>query len=73
MPFFEDFALDHVKVDGGDIRLRYGGNGPPLLLLLLVLLVVFVIVAASLYVDSALRQMRALVKDRANRLRNKGD
>ena len=33
MPFFEDFTLDHVNVDGGDIRLRYGGNGPPLLLL----------------------------------------
>ena len=33
MPFFEHFTLDHVSVDGGDIRLRYGGNGPPLLLL----------------------------------------
>ncbi|MEE9250610.1 MAG: alpha/beta hydrolase [Alphaproteobacteria bacterium] len=33
MPFFEHFTLDHVSVDGGDIRLRYGGNGPLLLLL----------------------------------------
>ncbi len=33
MPFFEHFTLDHVSIDGGDIRLRYGGNGPLLLLL----------------------------------------
>jgi haloacetate dehalogenase len=31
--FFEGFALTHVGVEGGDIRLRHGGSGPPLLLL----------------------------------------
>ena len=33
MPFFADFTLEQVSVEGGDIRLRHGGNGPPLLLL----------------------------------------
>ncbi len=32
--FFEGFALAHVPVPGGTIRLRHGGSGPPLLLLL---------------------------------------
>jgi len=32
MAFFENFTLDTIAVDGGDIRLRHGGNGPPLLL-----------------------------------------
>ena len=33
MGFFEGFHTDKVTVSGGDLRLRYGGNGPPLLLL----------------------------------------
>lgn len=33
MPYFENFTLDTIGVDGGDIRLRHGGNGPPMLLL----------------------------------------
>jgi haloacetate dehalogenase len=31
--FFADFALEHVNVTGGEIRLRRGGSGQPLLLL----------------------------------------
>src|SRR5262249_53665522 len=31
--FFEQFALTHVRVSDGLIRLRRGGSGPPLLLL----------------------------------------
>lgn len=31
--FFPGFALDHVEVPGGTIRLRRGGSGPPLVLL----------------------------------------
>lgn len=30
---FDGFALAHVPVPGGTIRLRHGGSGPPLLLL----------------------------------------
>lgn len=33
MAFFPGFTLERVAVDGGDIRLRRGGDGPPLLLL----------------------------------------
>lgn len=33
MSFFEGFSLEHVGVEGGEIRLRHGGDGPPLLLL----------------------------------------
>lgn len=33
MDFFEDFTLEHVPVEGGEMRLRHGGDGPPLLLL----------------------------------------
>ncbi len=33
MPFFDDFALETITIDGGAIRLRRGGSGPPLLLL----------------------------------------
>ncbi|NQV84304.1 MAG: alpha/beta hydrolase [Rhodospirillales bacterium] len=33
MTFFENFTLIAVTVDGGDIRVRFGGDGPPLLLL----------------------------------------
>lgn len=31
--FFEGFALEHVDVGPGALRLRHGGSGPPLLLL----------------------------------------
>lgn len=33
MAFFEGFVLEGVAVEGGEIRVRSGGNGPPLLLL----------------------------------------
>jgi haloacetate dehalogenase len=33
MGFFDGFALEHVRVRDGQIRLRRGGSGPPLLLL----------------------------------------
>ncbi len=33
MTFFEDFSLETIAVEGGEIRLRHGGSGPPLLLL----------------------------------------
>jgi haloacetate dehalogenase len=32
-PFFEGFAVEHVEVRAGEIRVRHGGSGPPLLLL----------------------------------------
>ncbi len=32
MSFFNDFKLETISVDGGDVRLRHGGSGPPLLL-----------------------------------------
>jgi haloacetate dehalogenase len=31
--FFRDFALEHIPVSAGTLRLRRGGSGPPLLLL----------------------------------------
>jgi haloacetate dehalogenase len=31
--FFPGFTLEHVRVSGGELRLRRGGEGPPLLLL----------------------------------------
>jgi haloacetate dehalogenase len=31
--FFPGFTLEHVRVGGGELRLRRGGEGPPLLLL----------------------------------------
>lgn len=30
--FFEGFAVAHVPVPGGTVRLRHGGSGPPLLM-----------------------------------------
>lgn len=33
MAFFNGFTLKHVAVDGGDVRLRAGGDGPPILML----------------------------------------
>lgn len=33
MSFFDGFALEHVKLPQGSVRLRHGGSGPPLLLL----------------------------------------
>ncbi|MDG2204706.1 MAG: hypothetical protein P8M79_05605 [Alphaproteobacteria bacterium] len=32
MLFFEDFTLEAIAVEDGEIRLRRGGDGPPLLL-----------------------------------------
>jgi len=32
MSFFENFTLETIAVEDGDIRLRHGGSGPPLLL-----------------------------------------
>jgi len=32
-PFFEDFTLETIAVEGGNIRLRRSGTGQPLLML----------------------------------------
>jgi haloacetate dehalogenase len=33
MSFFDGFALEHVELPQGTVRLRHGGSGPPLLLI----------------------------------------